>query len=149
MEIVRSNIFSRYPNLLFGMSTNSGGVSSGIRGLNLSYTVDDNPDHVRKNRSLFFDALSISENNIAFTKQQHTTNITTIVRAGHNENCDALITNQRDIYLAISIADCTPVMLFDPVNNVVAGIHAGWRGAAGNIVKTTLQRMVNEFRCRC
>lgn len=141
MTIVRSELFSGFPQLLFGMSTAGGGVSRGTFGLNLSFHVEDDPDHVRENRRLFFAALGIPEEKIAFTRQQHTTEILTVSTPGQNETCDALVTARTGIYLSISVADCTPVMLFDPVRNIVAGIHAGWRGTAGRIVEKTIERM--------
>jgi YfiH family protein len=144
MTIIRSELLSRFPQLLFGMSTAAGGVSTGTFGLNLSYNVEDQPDHVRDNRRLFFTALGIPEESVAFTRQQHTTDILTVSSPGQNDTCDALVTAQKGIYLSISVADCTPVMLFDPVRNVVAGIHAGWRGTAGRIVEKTIGRMQHE-----
>lgn len=145
MEIVRSEILSRLPSVLFGMSTASGGISEGTFGLNLSFNVDDNPENVRENRKRFFEALGISESHAAFTRQHHTSNIISVKQPGVNEHCDGLITNQKKIFLVISIADCTPVILFDTKNHVVAGIHAGWRGTAANIVGKSIDRMCSEF----
>lgn len=144
MTIIRSSIFSGFPRLLFGMSTVQGGVSRGTFGLNLSFNVHDDEANVRENRSRFFSALGISETQVAFTRQQHTTDILTVTTPGTNDTCDALVTARTGVFLAISVADCTPVMLFDPVNNVVAGVHAGWRGTAGRIVEKTVMRMMNE-----
>lgn len=144
MTIVRSDLFSRYPQILFGMSTASGGVSSGTFGLNLSFNVNDDPAHVKENRRLFFSQLGIAEDRVAFTRQQHTTNIQTVRFPGLNDTCDALLTSQKNLFLAISVADCTPVMLFDPVRQAVAGIHAGWRGTAGRIVEKAIERMKDE-----
>jgi len=146
MHIIRSKIFSQYPEILFGMSTNSGGVSAGKFGLNLSYHVNDDPDNVLENRKRFFSALGITHEQVAFTRQQHTTNIVSVDRSGITENCDALITNRRSLYLSISVADCTPVMLYDKKKSIIAGIHAGWRGAAGRIVEQTLYQMKKDFK---
>jgi YfiH family protein len=147
MTIVRSEIFKRFPEILFGMSTNSGGVSSGTLGLNLSFHVNDNPDDVKENRKRFFAQLGISEDHVAFTRQQHTVNIVTVNQSGINENCDALITGKRNIFLSISVADCTPVMLYDPRENIIAGIHAGWRGTAGRITEKTVLQLKNDYNC--
>ncbi len=148
MEIVRSKLLSAYPEVLFGMSTNSGGVSPGTMGLNLSFHVEDAPENVEKNRSLFFAALGISVDQVAFTRQQHTVDILKVSGAGQNDTCDALCTDAKNVYLAISIADCTPVMLFDPVTKVVAGIHAGWRGTAGKIVPKMIARLGKEYAAK-
>lgn len=145
MEIVRSKLLGQFSPVVFGMSTAHGGISSGKFGLNLSFNVNDNPESVKQNRKLFFDSLGISEEQIAFTRQQHTTNINSVQTSGMNDNCDALFTNAKNVYLAISIADCTPVMLFDKRNNVIAGAHAGWKGTAGRIVEKTIRKMNEQF----
>ncbi|NUN69005.1 MAG: peptidoglycan editing factor PgeF [Bacteroidetes bacterium] len=127
------------------MSTVEGGISPGTFGLNLSYNVQDDPANVEENRRLFFGALGLTTDQVAFTSQQHTTDILTVSSPGQNDTCDALITASAGVFLAISIADCTPVMLYDPVRKVAAGIHAGWRGTAGRIVEGCIRRLQQEF----
>jgi YfiH family protein len=144
MTIIRSELFSRFPNLLFGMSTVDGGVSPGTFGMNLSFHVPDDPANVHENRRLFFGALGLTPEQAAFTRQEHTSDILTVNTPGQNDTCDALKTDRTGLFLAISVADCTPVMLYDPVRNVVAGIHAGWRGTVGRIVEKTIRRMQEE-----
>jgi YfiH family protein len=144
MKIVRSTLLSAFPEVMFGMSTNTGGVSADTLGLNLSFNVGDSPENVLINRNTFFSALGIPADRVAFTQQEHTVNIISVKVPGINEHCDALITDQKDVYLAISIADCTPVVLYDPVHRIVAGIHAGWRGTAGGIVTKTIGTMASE-----
>ncbi len=145
MQIVRSNILNTFPELMFGMSTVDGGVSNGTFGLNLSFNVQDLEDNVKENRKRFFTSLGIHESQIAFTQQKHTTNISIVDKSGVNANCDALYTNRKNVFLAISVADCTPVMLYDRKHQVVAGIHAGWRGTAGRIVEKTIKEMQAIF----
>jgi len=61
------------------------------------------------------------------------------------ENCDAMITNQKNIVLSILTADCVPILLFDRKQNVIAAIHAGWKGTKGNIVLKTVEKMIKDF----
>jgi polyphenol oxidase len=56
---------------------------------------------------------------------------------------DALITTKKDLYLAITVADCLPIRLHTP-NRVVALIHAGWRGLRQEIIKNTILKIENE-----
>lgn len=63
------------------------------------------------------------------------------------DGCDALITNQTGIFLCVQTADCVPILLYDPVKNVAAAIHAGWRGTVSKIVKKTILRMNEKFDC--
>ena len=61
------------------------------------------------------------------------------------EDCDALITNVPNTVLTILTADCVPILLYDKKCNIVAAIHAGWKGTAANIVKETINTMIKEF----
>jgi YfiH family protein len=54
------------------------------------------------------------------------------------DSCDALWSAERGVALGIKVADCLPVAMVDPVHNVIANVHSGWRGAAQNIVGETL-----------
>lgn len=58
---------------------------------------------------------------------------------------DAVVTNQRGIAVAVKTADCTPILLFDAKNQVVAAVHAGWRSAAAGILPKTLALMKAHF----
>ena len=44
-------------------------------------------------------------------------------------------TDARGILLTVTVADCVPVYLVDPVRQAVAVLHAGWRGASGRILE--------------
>ena len=61
---------------------------------------------------------------------------------------DALITDLPGYLLLIKGADCQSVVIFDPVQNVVANIHAGWRGSAQNIIGKTVSVMKEAYGCR-
>jgi YfiH family protein len=58
---------------------------------------------------------------------------------------DAVITDIPDVCLCVSTADCLPVLLYDSVREVVAAVHAGWRGTVGRIVAHTLQVMREHY----
>ncbi len=60
-------------------------------------------------------------------------------------DCDALVTNFKGVMLGILTADCVPVLLYDPVTEVVAAVHAGWKGTKSNIIAKTIQTMQREF----
>jgi len=61
---------------------------------------------------------------------------------------DAMVTNIPKKFLVIQVADCQSVMIYDPVRQVVANVHAGWRGSINNIIGSTLAVMVRSFGCR-
>lgn len=58
---------------------------------------------------------------------------------------DGLITDKAGVALLVKFADCTPIVLFDPVKKVQAVVHAGWRGTVGKISHVALKKMVEEF----
>jgi YfiH family protein len=61
------------------------------------------------------------------------------------EDCDALITDEKNVILSILTADCVPILLYDPKNKVVAAVHAGWKGTEAKIVSKTVQKMKDTF----
>ncbi|MFL2071471.1 peptidoglycan editing factor PgeF [Marinilactibacillus psychrotolerans] len=61
---------------------------------------------------------------------------------------DGLITDQPNVALLIKFADCTPVVLFDPVAQVLASVHSGWRGTTQRISLKAIDKMVNDFKCK-
>lgn len=65
----------------------------------------------------------------------------------HFTDTDGLITDKPGVALLIKYADCTPVVLFDPVKNVQASVHSGWRSTAQKISHVAIDKMVNEFDC--
>ncbi|MDD5433960.1 MAG: peptidoglycan editing factor PgeF [Nitrospira sp.] len=62
--------------------------------------------------------------------------------------CDAIITNQKEIAIGVISADCLPALLFDPVRSVIAAVHAGWRGTIKGIVSQVAYQMTELFNCR-
>jgi YfiH family protein len=60
---------------------------------------------------------------------------------------DAMISDAPGCYLVIQVADCQPILFFDPYRRVVAAAHCGWRGSLQNIIGATVHAMVSEFNC--
>lgn len=58
---------------------------------------------------------------------------------------DAVITNQPRVLVTVRTADCVPILLHDPVHQIVAAVHSGWRGSVGGIVPKTILKMRQEF----
>ena len=58
---------------------------------------------------------------------------------------DGHATGEPGILLAITLADCVPVFVADPVNRAVGLLHAGWRGTAAGVVEEGLEAMRRAF----
>jgi YfiH family protein len=139
-------IFRSFRELLTAESTRHGGVSlPPFHTLNLGRSTRDNPDHVAVNRRLFWDALQINSDKVASSHQVHGDKVLVTDSPGDFEGYDALVTNTPHVYLAVTIADCTPVLIFDPVQKVIAAAHAGWRGTVSRIAAKTVAQMTFSF----
>ena len=139
-------IFDSFPLLVAAESTRHGGVSPApYQSLNLGKYTDDDPAHVLENRRRFCAGLGVRPDQLALSKQVHGDQILRVSAPGLVEGFDALVTDQPGVLLAVSVADCTPILVFDPKNKAVAAIHAGWRGTAAGIVTKTLHYMAAQF----
>jgi polyphenol oxidase len=61
---------------------------------------------------------------------------------------DIIVTNDPDVAIGVRVADCAPVLLFDPSRNAVGAVHAGWRGAAADAAGAGVLAMSREFQTR-
>jgi YfiH family protein len=61
---------------------------------------------------------------------------------------DAILTDRKDIFLTVSVADCLPIFLVEPKRKVVGLVHAGWRGTLLGIAKETIRKAEDEFGCK-
>lgn len=132
--------------IIAAQSTRLGGVSKApFDSLNLGLSVQDKEEDVLQNRTLFFNALGIANETTARVHQVHGDRIYIAEKPGLENAYDAQITQTKGLYLLVSIADCTPVLIHDEHNNAIAAIHAGWRGSAAEIVRKTLEQMQRHF----
>ena len=137
-------------------TTRLGGVSKGTcASLNIAMHREDPPQTVVENYRILGQALDFDPADLVLTRQTHS-DIVRIVTAADKQGldhrnypeCDALITCQPNVGLVIFTADCTPVLLHDPVTGAVGAAHAGWRGTALGIAEKTVSAMVQAFGCK-
>ena len=131
-------------------STRLGGVSTGIyESLNLGQHLGDDPTHVRENYDRILGALDTSRENLMYQRQIHTD----IVRHVDNSDLlgdifhpdapegDALVTTASGMTLAVFMADCIPILLWDEKTAAVAAIHAGWRSTVLDIAGKAVEKL--------
>jgi len=136
-------------------TTRHGGVSTGIfDSLNIAIKAGETEENVRRNLEILADALDFSLDNLVTTRQTHSDIVRVVTKADHAgifhrdyPECDALVTNDPGTALLIFTADCTPLLLHDPVTGAVGAAHAGWRGTAAAIGAKTVAAMVEHFGC--
>ena len=113
----------------------------------------DNPDRVIANRQRLCRSLGIDT--LISPRQIHGTKVLSItdefIRLSKPEQTacldgvDAVMTDCPSVAIAVSTADCVPVLLYDTVHRACAAVHAGWRGMAGHIVRRSVDEMVNMY----
>lgn len=143
MKVIYPEIFKQFPEIIAAQSTKIGGVSPEPYGMNLSSHVGDTRENVAKNRRMFFAELGVPEGTRAvYQNQSHSTNMT-VVHGGEGivRNSDALITLQPNVLLAITVADCVPILLYEPNKPVIASVHAGWRGTDATIAALAIKKI--------
>jgi YfiH family protein len=82
---------------------------------------------------------------MASLKQIHSHISFTAERPGCVGEGDALVSRTPGVAVSVRTADCFPILLADPETRAVAAVHAGWRGTAAGVVRTSLERMRTEF----
>lgn len=136
-------------------TTRRGGVSKGyLESLNLALHRGDEPENVAENYRILGKALGFSPENLVLAHQTHSDTVRAVTKADcagldHRAYpvCDALITNDPGVALAVFTADCTPILLYDPVTGAVGAVHAGWRGTAAGIAGKAALAMAETYGC--
>ncbi len=139
LEWLEFDLLKEYPWVSHGVFLKHGGASTGsFASLNLSDSVGDQPDSVKVNRELVRNVVDIPE--IIYAKQEHKMDVFEVTSA----NCkkvlpaDALFTRVKNLGLAVTHADCQAAILYDPKKEVIAIVHAGYKGLGLNIYKNTI-----------
>jgi YfiH family protein len=164
---VRHGIFTR----------NTGASIGVYRSLNVSFGVGDDSRNVIQNRKIisrciggddlvFIDqvhgtrvltfknenkvGMAVASDNLSENSDVYINNGKNGVYASGSSDKlvgDAMVTNIRGKILAVQVADCQSVLMYEPVRQVIANVHAGWRGSIKNIVGHTIKTMEREFGC--
>jgi polyphenol oxidase len=141
------------------VTTRHGGVSAEpYASLNLGDHVGDDHEAVLENRRRLCAALGVDRLTVA--DQQHGARVAVIDQAlagrGHDgvadaraalPDTDAMVTSVPGIALATIVADCGPVVLFDPVRRAAGVAHCGRRGAVLGTLPATVRTMRDAFGC--
>lgn len=138
-------------------TTRAGGVSEGyLSSLNLGMHRGDDPENVRENYRRLAQAVGFAPEKLILANQTHSDMVRVVTdrdcvgSLSHRDypECDGLVTNTPGVALMVFSADCTPILLHDPVTGAVGAVHAGWRGTASGIVKNAVETMVSAFGCK-
>jgi len=123
-----------------------GGCSEGPNSnLNVSFATQDEPANVERNRAIAMRSLGLEEKTLVTLSQVHSNRVI-VIGPDHEPKtrpeADGMVSKEPSFALGILSADCTPVLLADPVANIIGACHAGWRGALAGVVANTVKAMV-------
>ena len=147
-NIIKSGLFSKFPNLVHGMSTKIGLVNDPPFYNNLSSKIGDKIENVNANRKHFLESLGIAEAPLAVPHQVHSNTIEIVDKPGFYDKRDGLITAAKNVFLVVSTADCLPVLIYDKAKQVCGAIHSGWRGTQQNIIGEALKIFAEKFESK-
>ena len=125
----------------------NGGVSNGVfTSLNCGLGSSDEKENILHNLSIVSKKMGIYDKNLFLMNQTHSNKV--IVVGNENKksqiiNSDALITRLKNISISVLTADCVPILIYDEINQIIACIHSGWRGAVNGIIENTLNKIIS------
>jgi YfiH family protein len=158
VTVVRSAVLDASAGVVHAFSTRRGGVSlPPFATLNLGQSVGDDAAAVEENRQRFFGAFGVDAGRVVRVWQAHGDGVLRVDgglagRAGFphclmvaGAKFDALTTRLPGLALAVSTADCLPILIHDPVRQAAAAVHAGWRGTAKRIAARAIEAMREAY----
>ncbi len=139
--------------LTHGIFTRLGGVSrADWTSLNLGGTVGDDREAVRENHRRVYQALGLDELRACTVWQVHSADTVLVQGPVPNRRwlarADAMVTDCPALPLSLRFADCTPILLYDPVRHAAGIAHAGWRGTVSGAAVSALHAMQSAFGTR-
>ena len=146
--MIKSKKLSKIKNLEHGFFNSAGGKSKKIyKSLNCGLGSNDDPLNVKKNLNIVKKKISKSAKNIFLIHQIHSNKFVFVSESykfKSKPKADAIITNQKNLPIAVLTADCVPVLISDKKLHLVAAIHAGWKGAFKGIISKVIKFMIKK-----
>ena len=141
-----SNKLKKFKNINHCFFSKNGGVSQGIySSLNCGLGSGDKKENVLKNLNIVSKKIGLSNENLFTMNQTHSNKVVVINSTNKHIqriNSDALITSQKNIAISVLTADCVPILIYDEANQIIATVHAGWKGALSGIIENTIKEII-------
>jgi purine-nucleoside/S-methyl-5'-thioadenosine phosphorylase / adenosine deaminase len=141
--LIEAPSLSRLAGIRHAFFTRLGGVSEGLyESLNGGRGSHDHPGNVAENRARMARALGATQLVTAYqTHSQDVIAVETAWSIDEPPRADGLVTRVPGLALAVTTADCGPVLFADDRAAVIGAAHAGWRGALIGILESTIAAM--------
>jgi YfiH family protein len=140
--MVRAGSLAALPGIRHGFFTRTGGVSQGIyASLNGGLGSHDAAAQVAENRARMAAALAVRPERLITAYQTHSVDVVTADAPWSPDTrprADAIVTRARGLAIAVTTADCGPVLFADAQAGVIGAAHAGWRGAFDGVLEATI-----------
>lgn len=149
LPLVRFHSFLPQGPVRHAIFTRQGGVSQGpYASLNLSASVSDDRDRVYANRARAYATHGRSYDSLVHAHLIHGADVARVSQTDYGQHVgpiDGLITNEPGCGLTMNFADCTPILLYDPVNKAIGLGHAGWQGAIKDLPGAMVRAMQQAY----
>ena len=146
--MIKSKKLTKIKNLKHGFFNSIGGKSKNIyKSLNCGSGSKDLSSKVKKNLQIVKKKINKSAKDIFLLHQVHSNKFIYIddkYKLKIKPKADAIITNQKNLPIAVLTADCAPILICDNKKNMIAAIHAGWKGAHNGIIKKVIKFMIKK-----
>ena len=145
-KLIKSKKLSRSKSIRHAFFNKLGGKSTGIyKSLNCGPGSLDKKKDVHQNLNIVIKKIRSKSKKIVLLNQIHSNKFHFIDKNSRLKNIvlkgDALITNKKNLPIGILTADCAPILIHDKNQNMIAAIHAGWKGAYKDIIKNVVKFM--------
>ena len=145
----KSKKLSKFKSIEHAFFNKLGGKSTGIfKSLNCGPGSSDKKKNIQKNLEIVRNKINAKSKKIVLLNQVHSNRFYYISKNSNLSNNkfegDALITDKKNLPIAVLTADCVPILIHDEKKNMIAAIHAGWKGAYKGIVKKVVKFMVKK-----
>jgi polyphenol oxidase len=124
-----------------GANSDKFGGGPHISGIDMGINTISPQSVTEQNRAFFLKEFGLQSESLAIVKQVHGNKVLYSDKPGFIGEADGLVTNRKNLSLGILVADCAVVLIADKKKSIVCALHAGWRGAASNIVSVGIAAM--------
>ena len=146
--MIKSKKLTKIKNLKHGFFNSIGGKSKNIyKSLNCGPGSKDLLSNVKKNLQIVKKKINKSAKDIFLLHQVHSNKFIYIddkYKLKIKPKADAIITNQKNLPIAVLTADCAPILICDNKKNMIAAMHTGWKGAYKGIIKKVIKFMIKK-----
>lgn len=152
LEYIQFKVLNKY-NVKHGITLRRGRVSTGeYESLNFRTLGNDKVENVLKNLNIIKDELELGD--ICKGRQDHTDRVIVIDENNKNEylfeklsedKVDGYVVSTPNIATLITTADCNSLIIYDPKRNVIANVHAGWKGVINKIYINAINIMKEKY----